>query len=85
MRVFPNYLLVQTLTDYLLRAETNVARLKVVAETLSDYFLDKMVLKGLPETFKYFSTVMMQQNIDKMNFLKFKTVLRNFEEKLEGS
>ena len=40
---------------------------------------DAMMLKQLPDIFNFF-TVMMQQDIDRMSFSKFKAVLRNFEE-----
>ena len=65
----------ESVTDYLLRAETNVARLKEAKYTVSDSVLVAMVLKGLPDTFKSFSTVMMQQDVDKMSFSKFKAAL----------
>ena len=80
MQAVQNYLLIQTSTDYLLRTESIVARLKEVRETLSESLLVAMVLEGLLETFKSFSTLLMAQNFDNMSFLKFKAVLKNFDE-----
>ena len=64
----------------LFRAERSVARLKRVEETLNDSLLIAMVLKGIPENVKYFSTLMMQQDVNKIRILKLKAVLRHFAE-----
>ena len=39
-----------------------------------------MVLKGLPDSYKAFSTIITQTDSDKMNFQKFKASLRSYEE-----
>ena len=70
----------ETVTEYLLRAETCVARLKETGEIVSDGLLIAMALKGLPQSFSAFSSVICQQDEDKMKFSKFKSALRNFEE-----
>ena len=70
----------ETVTEYILRAETCVARLKEAGENFSDGLLIAMIMKGLPDAFNAFSTVVCQQDQDKMIFSKFKSALRNFEE-----
>ena len=44
----------ETVTEYLLRAETCVARLKETGEIVSDGLLIAMALKGLPQSFSVF-------------------------------
>ena len=70
----------ESVTEYLLRGETTVTRLKEAGEKVSDALLIAMILKGLPESFKSFSTVIIQSDVDTMSFKKFKTALRNYEE-----
>ena len=50
----------ETLTDYLVRAETASALLKNAGERVSDNLLIVMILKGLPESFRPFITVTTQ-------------------------
>ena len=69
----------ETVTEYVLRAETAASRLKDAKETISDHLLIAMVLKGLPNSFKAFTTIISNTE-DKMEFSKFKTSLRNYEE-----
>ena len=69
----------ETVTEYMLRAETAASRLKQAEETISDQLLIAMVLKGLPESYKAFSTIMCNTN-DKLEFSKFKISLRSYEE-----
>ena len=76
LKLSPN----ETVTEYILRAETCAARLKETGETVSDSLLIAMILKGLPDTFSAFSSVICQQDQDKMVFSKFKSALRNYEE-----
>ena len=66
-------------TEYMLRAEKAASRLKQAEETISDQLLIAMVLKGLPESFKAFSTIMSNSD-EKMPFSKFKSALRSYEE-----
>ena len=69
----------EKVTDYMIRAETAAASLKAAGETISDSLLIAMVLKGLPQEYKTFSTVITQRK-DAMSFSEFKTALRSCEE-----
>ena len=69
----------ETLTDYIIRAETAAASLKAAGELVSDGLLITMVLKGLPQTYKPF-TVVITQAEKVMTFQNFKASIRNFEE-----
>jgi hypothetical protein len=69
-----------SVTNYILKAEKAATCLKNAGETISDSLLMAMVLKGLPDSFKAFSTVITQKDSDEMNFLKFKSALRSYEE-----
>ena len=69
----------ESVTDYVLRAETAAARLRQANEQFSDKLLIAMVLKGLPESFHAFSTIINSNEAD-LTFPKFKTQLRSFEE-----
>ncbi|XP_046856234.1 uncharacterized protein LOC124449349 [Xenia sp. Carnegie-2017] len=69
----------ETTTDYMIRAETAATALKSAEEIISDGLLIAMVLKGLPRTYKTFSTVVIQRE-KQMTFMEFKTALRNYEE-----
>jgi len=44
----------ESVTDYVIRAETAAAALKNAKENVSDSLLIAMVLKGLPESYKPF-------------------------------
>jgi hypothetical protein len=66
-------------TDYMIRAETAATALKSAEEVISDGLLIAMVLKGLPRSFKTFSTVVIQRE-KPMTFSDFKTALRDYEE-----
>ena len=70
----------ESVTEYLLRGETTRARLDEAGEKVSDSLLIAMLLKGLPESFKSFSTVIIQQDVDKLNFEMFKNSLKNYDE-----
>ena len=70
----------ETVTDFLLRGETTSTRLNEAGEKVSDALLISMILKGLPDSFKSFSSVILQQDIDNMSFSKFKNALKNYEE-----
>ena len=69
----------ESVTDYMIRAETASTSLKTAGETISDSLLIAMVLKGLPTEFKPFSTVVTQKDKDQ-TFSEFKVALRSFEE-----
>ena len=69
----------EKVTDYVIRAETASASLKSAGETISDSLLIAMILKGLPQEYKTFCTVVTQRK-DPMVFKEFKTALRSFEE-----
>ena len=68
----------ESVTDYILRAETCKAKLTEAGETVSDGLLIAMLLRGLPSNFASFSTLVSQQG--DLSFTKFKTSLRTFEE-----
>ena len=69
----------ESITDYIIRAESAATALRNAEETISDALLIAMVLKGLPGTFHTFSAIVIQQEKE-MSFLEFKTALRSFEE-----
>eukprot|EP00794_Sanderia_malayensis_P006415 gene6415-7146_t len=69
----------ESTTDYILRAEKTATALKTAGEIISNGLLIAMVLKGLPDSYKTFATVVTQRE-KQMEFSEFKTALRNFEE-----
>ncbi|RUS73520.1 hypothetical protein EGW08_018705 [Elysia chlorotica] len=69
----------ETITDYVIRAETAATALRDANEEIRDSLLFAMVLKGLPESFKPFTTVITQSE-KALNFIDFKSKLRNFED-----
>ena len=69
----------ETVTDYVLRAESAATSLKNAKETVSDSLLIAMLLKGLPDCYKAFTTVVTQNKTD-ANFSEFKQALRGYEE-----
>ncbi len=66
-------------TDYTLRAEAAVAALKNAGEEVGDALLIAMILKGLPQEFKAFNTVITQKD-KQPTYSEFKVSLRAFEE-----
>ena len=64
----------ETVTDYMLRAETAFTRLKQADEEISEKLLIAMILKGLPERYRAFSTII--TNNDDIDFKKFKSQLK---------
>ena len=68
----------ESVTDYVIRAETASTSLKTVVKMLIYDLLIEMVLKGLAE-FKAFSTVIVQKE-KQVTFSEFKIALRNFED-----
>jgi DNA-dependent RNA polymerase auxiliary subunit epsilon len=70
----------ESVTDYMLRAETASTSLKSAGETISDSLLIAMIIKGLPsEQYRAFSTVVTQKDKEQ-SFAEFKVSLRSFEE-----
>lgn len=68
----------ESVTDYVIRAETSITALRNAGEVLSDGLLVAMVLKGLPESFKLFS-IFVTQSDETLSFAGFKTKLRSYE------
>ena len=69
----------ENMTDFLIRAENAATSLKTAGEVISDSLLIAMILKGLPEDYKTFSTVIMQST-KTITFSEFKVALRSQEE-----
>ena len=74
----------ESVTDYVIRAESAATALKNAGEIVSDRLLNAMVLKGLPPVFKPFRIYMEQQK-KTVPFLEFKKAIRNFEENERAS
>ena len=70
----------EDVVSYTLRAETAASRLKAANEVVSDSLLIAMVLKGLPEKFNAFTTIISQQDPNKLDFQQFKKSLRSYDE-----
>ena len=68
----------ESITEYVIRAETAAARLKQAGEQISEKLLIAMIIKGLPESFRPFTTII--NSVDDIKFSKFKSQLRDFEE-----
>ena len=62
----------ETATDYIIHAETAATALRAAEEVISDGLLVAMALKGLPSTYKTFSTVVIQRE-KPMTFAELKT------------
>ena len=69
----------ESVTDYVIRAETAAAALKNAGETVSDSLFIALILKGLPDSFQSFEAVITQSE-KKQNVTEFKVALRSFEE-----
>ena len=68
----------ETVTDYLIKAETAATALRNAGEDVSDGLLVAMTLKGLPEVYKPFIVVITQRE-GELTFQEFKVMLRNYE------
>ena len=69
----------ETITDYILKAESAACGLQNAGQEISDELLQAMVMKGLPPQYKTFCVVVSQKERT-MNFTEFKAALRSFEE-----
>ena len=69
----------ESMTDYIIRAETTASSLRDAGKTVSDGLLIAMVLKGLPADYKPFATVV-TQSPSTTTFQEFKVCLRNYKE-----
>ena len=69
----------ESMTDFIIRAETAANALRQIGETVSDSLLISMVLKGLPSSYTSFVTVTTQRE-SQQSFSEFKESLRNQEE-----
>ena len=69
----------ESITDYVLRAETAAAMLKAAKEIISDSLLVAMVLKGLSDDYQALVAVVTQSESE-YSFQKLKQALRSFEE-----
>lgn len=68
----------ETITDYIIRAETIFTSLRRADETISDGLQIAMVVKGLPDSYKPF-VVHITQTDDAVTFGEFKIKLRSYE------
>ena len=73
-----------TITDYLIRAETAANALRNAGQDISDSLLVAMVMKGLPKEFRPFNIVLTQSEKE-VTFAEFKVALRSFEENERAS
>ena len=69
----------ETVTDYIIKAEKTSTYLKNAGETIGDGLLVAMLMKGLPNEYRTFCTVITQRE-KIVTFSEFKNALRSFEE-----
>ena len=71
----------ESVTDYVLRAESASTSLKMAGKEVDDSLLIAMVMKGLPGEYRSFCTIVNQVESGKeLSFEEFKKSLRSFEE-----
>ncbi|KAI4888112.1 hypothetical protein NFI96_008428, partial [Prochilodus magdalenae] len=68
----------ETITEYIIRAETIFTSLRRADEQISDGLMIAMVVKGLPESYKPFVVHVTQTN-EVVTFGEFKSKLRSYE------
>ena len=65
--------------DYVIRAERAATSLRSAGETLTDYLVIAMLLKGLTEAYNYKPCVVVHTQLDKYRTLvEFKAALTNY-------
>ena len=69
----------ETVTDYIIRTEKTMTALRNAKETVSDGLVIAMILKGLPPSFKPFSSNI-SQDVEIITFSQFKARLGSYEE-----
>ena len=72
----------ETVTEYIIYAETTATALKSVGEIVSDGLLIAMVIKGLPSSYNPFVVDTMQDE-KVLTFSQFKVALRSYEENVK--
>ena len=70
----------ETITDYVIRAESAANAIRMEKETVSDDLLVAMVVIGLPNEYFSFIAVTTQSEEIIQDFQKFKQTLKNFED-----
>ncbi|KAJ8369510.1 hypothetical protein SKAU_G00095380 [Synaphobranchus kaupii] len=69
----------ESVTDYIIRAETIITALRDAGEVMSDELTVAMILNRLPDLFKPLA-IHVTQNEDQVMFIDFKRRLRNYEQ-----
>ena len=69
-----------TVTEYVLRAESTATALKLAGKDVDDDLLIAMIMKGLPSEFKPFCAILNQTESGKISFEQFKKNLRDYEQ-----
>ena len=73
----------ETVTNYIIRIEKTVSSLEKAGEEVSQGLLVAMALKGLPDSYSAFTTVITQKDKE-VTFSEFKTALKAFEETVKS-
>ena len=69
----------ETITDFIIRAETLASQLRDAKKIISDGLLIAMIMKALATQYKAFTAVINQKE-DDLTFTDFKILLRNYED-----
>lgn len=69
----------ESITDFIIRAETITSQLREAKEIISDGLHIAMIVKALPVQYKAFTAVINQKE-DDLTFTDFKVLLRNYED-----